>query len=94
MLGAGLGGAGLGLIEKMFPTLPTVPLIGRAGTIALGAYFIARRGHGGGILRDVALAAAAVAGYQLGKTGTISGDVMGDVMGEVAPQVSGVAAQV
>ena len=29
---------------------------------------------GGGILRDVALAAAAVAGYELGGTGKISGD--------------------
>lgn len=91
MLGAGIGGAVLGFIEKSFPTLPTVPIIGRAGTIALGAYFLSRRGGmGGTILRDVALAASAVAGYQLGHTGKISGDVMGDV----APQVSGIAAQV
>ena len=91
MLGAGLGGAALGFIEKSFPSLPTIPLIGRAGTVALGAYFLSKRGGmGGSILRDVALAGAAIAGYQLGHNGKISGDVMGDV----APQVSGIAAQV
>jgi hypothetical protein len=93
MIGAGIGGAVLGFIEKTFPTLPTVPILGRAGTIAIGAYFLSRQGgmgHGG-IVRDVALAAAVVAGYQIGKTGKIAGDVEGDVMGD---DVSGIAAQV
>lgn len=92
MIGAGIGGAVLGFVEKTFPTLPTVPVLGRAGTIALAAYFLSRQGGigSGGIARDVALAAAVVAGYQIGKTGTIAGDVEGDVMGDV----SGIAAQV
>jgi hypothetical protein len=91
MLGAGIGGAVLGFIEKTFPTLPTVPILGRAGTIALGAYFLSRRGGmgGGGIMRDVALAGSVIAGYQLGKNGVIAGDVMGD-----DDSVSGLAAQV
>jgi len=85
IVGAGIGGFALGFIKKTFPTLPTIPLLGRSGTIALGAYFL--RGHiKSPIVRDVALAAAAVAGNELGSTGTISGDI--------ADQVSGVAVQV
>jgi len=75
MLGSAIGGAIFGFVEKTFPTLPTVPILGRAGTIALAAYFLGRNSHmGGGIVRDVALAAAAVAGYELGKDGKVSGD--------------------
>jgi hypothetical protein len=89
MIGAGIGGAVLGFIEKTFPNLPTVPVIGRAGTIALAAYFLSRQGGMGrsGITRDVALAGSVIAGYQLGKNGVIAGDVEGD-------DVSGIAAQV
>jgi hypothetical protein len=87
MAGAALGGAVLGFIEKQFPNLPTVPLIGRKGTIALVAYFVARKGgRFGSIARDVGLAAAAIAGNELGSTGKVSGDV--------APQVHGIASQV
>lgn len=66
-----LGGAAFGFIEKSFPTLPTIPFLGRAGTIALGAYFLG--GKSPGIMRDIACAAAAIAGYELGNTGKISG---------------------
>jgi hypothetical protein len=87
MAGAALGGALLGFIEKQFPTLPTVPLIGRKGTIALIAYFVAKKGGTlATIARDVGLAAAAIAGNELGATGKVSGDV--------APQVHGIASQV
>lgn len=92
-----IGGAVLGFVEKTFPTLPTLPIIGRAGTVAIAAHFIGKHTSGGvaTIARDVAIAAAAIAGYQLGKTGRIEGDVMGDVMGDgVVPQVSGIATQV
>lgn len=89
MIGAGIGGAVLGFIEKTFPNLPTVPIIGRAGTIAIGAYFLSRRGGlgGGQIMRDVALAGAVIAGYQIGKTGKVAGEIEGE-------DVSGIAAQV
>ncbi len=83
MAGSVIGGAALGLIDKMLgDSMPTIPVIGRAGTIALGAYFFAR--GRGGIMRDVAIAGASIAGYQLGKEGTIAGEY----------DVQGIAAQV
>ncbi len=87
MAGAALGGAALGFLEKQFPTLPTIPLIGRKGTIAVIAYFVAKKGGSlAHIARDVGIAAAAISGYELGGTGKISGDV--------ADQVHGIASQV
>lgn len=85
MMAAALGGAALGFIDKNFPTLPTIPMIGRAGSIALIAYMLSGKGGIGAIAKDVALAGAAVAGYQLGHDGKVSGEIMGEVM----PQVSG-----
>jgi hypothetical protein len=87
MLSLAIGGAIYGFIEKSFPGLPTVPLVGRAGTVAIAAYFIGKRGGmGGGIVQDVGKAAAVIAGYQLGSTGKISGNI--------PSQVHGIAAQV
>ena len=88
-----IGGAVLGFIEKTFPSLPTLPVVGRAGTVAIAAYFVGKHSSGSvaTIARDVSIAAAAIAGYQLGKSGKIEGDVMGDVMGDIAPQVSGIS---
>ena len=84
LMGAAIGGAALGFVDKQFPTLPTLPLVGRAGTIALIAWFLSKqRGGIGTIARDVALAGAAVAGYELGKEGKVSG------VGYAVPQVSG-----
>lgn len=87
---AAIGGAAFGFIEKSFPNLPTIPMLGRAGTIAAAAYFL--RGKLPAIAQDVGVAAAAIAGYQLGKEGKISGDDYVD--GDIAPQVNGIAAQV
>jgi hypothetical protein len=84
MISVLVGGAALGFVDKAFPQLPTIPVLGRAGSLALYAYF-AGKGKGHGILRDIAIAGAAIAGYQLGGTGHVSG---------LAPQVSGIAAQV
>lgn len=86
LMGAAIGGAVLGFIDKQFPTLPTIPLLGKPGTIALLAYFAGKQGFAPGIARDVALAGAAIAGHELGLLGRISGDI--------APQVSGIASQV
>jgi hypothetical protein len=86
LLGSAIGGAAYGWIEKSFPTLPTVPFVGRAGTVAIAGYFVSKQGIGGQIVKDVTIAAAVIAGYQLGKTGHVSGDI--------APQVRGIAAQV
>lgn len=88
MIGAAIGGAVFGYIEKSFPNLPTLPILGRAGTVAVACHFLRKQGgmgHGA-LVRDIGMAAAVIAGYQLGKTGKISGeDVMGD--DELAAQI-------
>jgi hypothetical protein len=76
----------LGHVDKMGTVIPTIPILGRAGTLAVALHFF---GPKGGIWQDAAIAAAAVAGYEMGKTGTISGDD-----GVYAPQVAGVSSQV
>lgn len=67
----GIGGLAYGFIEKQ-PNIPTIPMLGRAGSIAVGAYFLG--GQKPGLAQDVCLAAAVIAGYQLGRDGKISGD--------------------
>jgi hypothetical protein len=79
-----VGGFAYGMIEKYAgASIPTLPLVGRAGAIAIGAYMFAK--GRGGIVADVARAAAVIAGYQLGAQGKISG---------IPNQVHGIAAQV
>lgn len=75
-IGAGIGGFVFGYIETKFPNLPTLPIIGRAGTVAVACHFLRKQGGFGHapLIRDVGMAAAVIAGYQLGKTGKISGD--------------------
>ena len=58
-----------GLLDK----LPSVPVIGRKGTLAIAAYYFSKHG-GGKIARDVSIIAACLAGYELGKDGSVSGD--------------------
>lgn len=70
MVGVAIGGFGYGIIEKSFPTLPTLPIVGKAGTVAIAAYFF---GGTNELVNDIGIAAAAIAGYQLGKEGAISG---------------------
>lgn len=74
MIAGAIGGAALGFIEKsgFAANLPTIPLIGRKGTIALAAYYLG--GQKPGILQDIALAAAILAGNELGRDGKISGE--------------------
>lgn len=96
ILAVGIGGAVVGFLDKSFgDKLPSIPILGRKGTLAVGLYVVAKGKTG--LLRDAAVASAAIAGYELGNTGKISGDIDGDVMG-VVPQVSGrmhgIAAQV
>lgn len=69
-----IGGAVLGYVEKsgMASSLPTLPFLGRKGSIALAAYYMG--GQKPGLLQDVAIAAAVLAGYELGHDGKISGD--------------------
>lgn len=71
MIGVGIGGLAYGLLVKNFPQLPRLPGIGRSGTVALGIYLLKPNNE---ILKDMGLAAAAIAGYSFGETGSISGD--------------------
>lgn len=67
----GIGGLAYGYIEKNFPQIPSVPFIGKSGTVALACYFLRAKSP---MVRDVGIAAAAIAGYSLGTTGHVSGD--------------------
>ena len=75
-----VGGALYGYAVKsgLVGKLPAIPVLGRTGTAAILLDYWAR--HGGGMIAHrAARAAAAIAGYQLGNDGKISGDlVLGD----------------
>jgi len=72
-----MGGFALGFIENWMNTspmgmkIPTIPMLGRKGTIAAAIYFLEPKTK---ILQDAGVAAAAIAGHELGSTGAISGD--------------------
>ena len=89
-LATGLGGAAVGWIEKTWPNLPAFTMLGKKGTIALGAYFLRGKLP---YAREICLAASAIAGYEFGKDGRVSGEDWDDY-DPTAPQVTGVASQV
>lgn len=66
----GAAGFVMGQIDKSGTNIPTVPILGRAGTIAVILHFIGKRNP---MLQQAALAAASVAGYEYGNTGKVSG---------------------
>lgn len=71
-IGGLAGGFLLGVLDKQGTTLPTIPVLGRAGTLGLALYF------GGKQFRmplavHMSTAALAVAAYELGNKGSISG---------------------
>jgi len=69
-MGGAIGGFAVGYIEKQFPNLPTLPVVGKKGAIAVAVYFLKPKNK---ILRDIGFAAACLAGYEFGTTGKISG---------------------
>lgn len=71
LTGVAIGGLAYGLLVKNFPQLPRLPGIGRSGTVAIAVALLKPRND---ILRNVGIAAAAIAGYSFGESGTISGD--------------------
>lgn len=71
LIGTAIGGLAFGLLVKNFPQLPRLPGIGRSGTVAIAVALLKPRNE---ILRNVGVAAAAIAGYSFGESGTISGD--------------------
>lgn len=67
-----MGGLGYGLIEKHFgDKIPSLPFVGRSGTVAIACYFFASKHP---VVKDVGIAAAAIAGYSYGRTGKVSGE--------------------
>ncbi len=79
MQGVAIGGLAFGLIVKNFPQLPRLPGIGRSGTVALACWFLKPKNQ---IIKDIGIAAAAIAGYSFGETGTVAGDL--DEEGSIA----------
>lgn len=72
MMGGFLGGFGVGMIEKYFgDKLPSLPYLGRKGTIAAAVYFLKPKEK---LLQDIGLAAACLSGYEFGKEGKVSGE--------------------
>ena len=71
MQGVALGGLAYGLLVKNWPAMPRLPGIGRSGTIALAVWLLKPQNA---ILQDLGVAAAAIAGYSFGETGSVSGD--------------------
>jgi len=72
-MGIAMGAAALGFIQKQNIAIPKLPLLGEAGTIGLIAWFLSDNGRNK-FLDDVATASFAVAAYELGSTGTITGE--------------------
>lgn len=70
-----IGGAlyGFAVKQGLVDKLPAIPVLGRTGTAAILLDYWARHG-GGQLAHRAARAAAAIAGYQLGHEGKISGD--------------------
>jgi hypothetical protein len=77
MQNVALGGLGYGLLAKNWPNMPRIPGIGRSGTVALAVYFLNPKMK---LLQDIGIAAAAIAGYSFGETGTVSGHGDDDVL--------------
>jgi hypothetical protein len=72
LMGLIVGGFILGFIDKSGTSIPTIPILGRAGTIAVAAHFF---GKGkAGMVTDVRNSAASVAAYEFGLKGSVSGD--------------------
>jgi hypothetical protein len=70
-INAALGGGALGFIKKTFgASLPTVPVIGQNGTVALAAYLLRGKFP---LADDICTAALVVSMYQLGSEGKVEG---------------------
>jgi hypothetical protein len=84
IVGHAVGGFAYGMAVKsgLVAKLPPIPIIGRTGAAAILLDYWAKHG-GGQLARSGATAAAVIAGYQMGSTGSITGDeTMGmDTMG-------------
>ena len=73
LLALGVGAAAFGFIEKNFTSLPTIPAIGRKGTLTGLAYLVARNTRSS-LAWDITKAGIVLCGYQFGNEGRISGE--------------------
>lgn len=77
--GIALGGFLLGVLDKQGTKIPfTLPIVGRAGTIAIGLHVAGKKFHSAELIR-ASKAALAIATYELGIKGSISGVAGGAV---------------
>jgi hypothetical protein len=83
-MGIVAGALAFGFLEKqaMFQSLPSLPMIGKSGTIGLGAYLLSNGGRNK-LADDIATAALVIAAHELGSTGTIVGDNDGGMGGGI-----------
>lgn len=72
LMAMAIGGLVAGFIDKSATAIPTIPMLGKMGTVAVAAHFLAKGKPG--IVTDIRNAAAAIAGYEMGSTGKIAGD--------------------
>jgi len=66
-----------GFLDK----LPTIPMLGRMGSLALAAHFYSKHG-GGPWAKKVALASAILAGEEMGREGKIAGEDISGLDGD------------
>jgi hypothetical protein len=76
-----VGGLAVGFMQKQKLPLPTLPMLGEAGTIGLAAYLLSDGGKHK-LADEICTAALTVAAYEFGSTGT--------VVGQEAPGFDGV----
>jgi hypothetical protein len=77
-IGAILGGFLLGVLDAKGTKLPTIPVLGRAGTAGVALYYLGRHMHAP-LISHSATGFLSIAAYQMGNKGTVSGDaVVGD----------------
>jgi hypothetical protein len=71
MMGAAVGGALLGYLDKQGTAIPTLPVVGRAGTLAVLCYVFKDKSPW---IRSAGNAFAAIAAYELTREGSIAGE--------------------
>jgi hypothetical protein len=70
--GLAMGALALGYLDKQGVKIPTVPILGRAGSIAVMSFFAGKQFHLP-LAMKICKAAIVIAAYELGNKGTISG---------------------
>jgi hypothetical protein len=71
-IGALIGGFALGVLDSKGTKLPTVPVLGRAGTCGVALYYLGKHMKAP-MVSHAATGFLAIAAYEMGKSGAISG---------------------